>query len=476
MQEPHDAVIIGAGPAGLTAARELVELGLRPLVIEAADKPGGLSRTETYRGYRFDIGGHRFYTKAEEILRIWRDTIGEDFLEVSRLSRILFNGRFFDYPLSLGNVIRNLGVAESARIMTSFARAQLWPHLREDTLEHWVVNRFGERLYRTFFKTYTEKVWGIPCSQIGAEWAAQRLVGLSLVAAVQEAVWPNRRVKSLIKEFNYPKLGPGQMWERVSADVERRGGRVLLRAEAVKIHHNGNRVTGVSYRETDGVRRIIAPFMITSMSLDDLIERFTPQPPASVSAAARGLRYRDFIIVTLIVRAVGLFPDNWIYLHSPSVRASRVQCFNNWSPAMVPEPDTTTLGMEYFCTRGDDIWQRTDEELMTLARREVQELGLARSADVVDGCVIRQPKAYPIYDGEHTGHVEIIRRWLGNLTNLETIGRNGMHRYNNQDHSMLCGLYAARNVAGANHDLWGINTDRSYFEKTTVDRSPKHGS
>ena len=266
------------------------------------------------------------------------------------------------------------------------------------------------------------------------------------------------------------------MWERVSADVERRGGRVLLRAEAVKIYHNGNRVTGVSYRETDGVRRINVPFMITSMSLDDLIERCTPQPPASVSAAARGLRYRDFIIVTLIVRAVELFPDNWIYLHSPSVRASRVQCFNNWSPAMVPEPDTTTLGMEYFCTRGDDIWQRTDEELMILARREVQELGLARSADVVDGCVIRQPKAYPIYDGEHTGHVEIIRTWLENLTNLETIGRNGMHRYNNQDHSMLCGLYAARNVAGANHDLWGINTDRSYLEKTTVDRSPKHGS
>ncbi len=463
-------IIGGAGPAGLTAAYELARSGFSPLVLEAGDQVGGLARTEDYKGYRFDIGGHRFYTKAPEVQQIWEELLGDEFLRRPRLSRIYFNQRFLQYPLSLTNVVGNLGVVETVRILASYVKARFCPLAPEETFEQWVVNRFGRRLYGTFFKTYTEKVWGIPCTEIRAEWAAQRIKNLSLVAAVAQALFGLRNVRSLIEEFHYPRLGPGQMWERCHDRVEEMGGQVLLQTPIRAVRRSDRTITSVEVGDNGDVRELPVDQFISSLPVTQLIRTLDPPPPSEVLEAARSLKYRDFIVVALIIDRPHLFPDNWIYVHTKEARVGRIQNYKNWSADMVPDPAKTCLGMEYFCTRGDDLWQMEDAALLKLAAREIEQLGLAQEADVEDGCVIRQPAAYPVYDGEYRRHLEVIRDYLVGFENLQTIGRNGMHRYNNQDHSMLCGLYAARNLMGGSYDVWDVNTDRSYYEEQQVER------
>lgn len=470
---PNPVVIIGAGPAGLTAAYELVKRDIRPLVLEKADKVGGLARTETYKGYRFDIGGHRFYTKVEEVRQLWQEMLGEDFLKVPRLSRIYYQGRFFQYPLDVFNALTNLGMVASLLILLSYFKAQLWPYPEEDTFEQWVTNRFGLRLYRTFFQTYTEKVWGIPCHRIQADWAAQRIGGLSLTAAVSHALFGTNNTKTLIDEFYYPVLGPGMMWQRFQEVVESRGGQVHLHTAVVRFIREGHHIKSITARHGEKMIEIAGEHFISSMSLTELITRLDPAPPSDIIQAARKLTYRAFILVGLIVDRADLFPDNWIYVHSPEVRVGRIQNFKNWSVAKIPDPRKTSLGMEYFCTEGDDIWMMSDAELLELATRELASLGLANISEVEDGVVFRQPKAYPVYDCEYREHLQVIQCFLATIDNLQTIGRNGLHRYNNQDHSMLTGIMAVRNLLGEDHDLWSVNTERSYYEEFTTEEVRK---
>lgn len=453
-------VIVGAGPAGLTAAYELGKHDIGALVLEKAAQVGGIARTESYNGYLFDIGGHRFYTKVAEVEAIWHEVLGNDLLERPRLSRIYYNGDFYPYPLNLAKTLQNLGAFESARIGMSYLRWKLVPYPQEESFEEWVTNRFGDRLYRTFFKHYTEKVWGISTKEIRADWAAQRIKGLSLRSAVEQAVFGRSNIKSLIEKFYYPRLGPGMMWERMQEKITQMGGHVCLETPVTSIEHDGECIVSVQANE-----RMQVDALISTMPLSQLVQILQPAPPSDVLAAANALRYRDFLIVVLIIDQADLFPDNWIYIHSRDVHVGRIQNFKNWSAAMVPDSNKTSLGMEYFANAGDALWQQTDDELITLARREIEALGLAQSADVHDATVIRQHKAYPVYDTTYQQNLATIRAYLSRFTNLQTIGRNGLHRYNNQDHSMLTGLLAARNVLGEDHALWEVNTERSYYEE-----------
>lgn len=471
--EKKSVVIIGAGPAGLTAAYELIKQGIKPIVLEAGDKVGGIARTEIYKGYRFDIGGHRFYTKVESVQKLWQEVLGKDFIKVPRLSRIYYRGRFFNYPLDVFNTLLNLGIIESFLIVLSYLKFKVFPLTIEETFEQWVINRFGERLYRTFFKTYTEKVWGIPCDKIQADWAAQRIKGLSLKTAVINALFGSNNTKTLIKEFDYPILGPGMMWERFQEVIESKGGKVYLNTPVVYLERNGNKITTVTAQHDGQLMQFTADRIISTMPVTTLIKKMNPQPPDQVIKAANGLNYRAFIIVSLIIDKENLFPDNWIYIHSPEVKVGRIQNFKNWSPAMVPDATKTCLGMEYFCNENDEIWSMTDAELIELATREIAKLTLANSNDVKDGTVIRQPKAYPVYDREYRQHLQVIQEFIETLDNVQTVGRNGMHRYNNQDHSMLTAMLAVQNLAGENHDLWEVNTERSYYEEFTTEKITK---
>lgn len=441
---------------------------------EKGDRSGGLARTEVVNGYRFDIGGHRFYTNIPEVQQLWEEMLGDDFVRVPRLSRIHYEGLFYDYPLNLLNTLTNLGMIESLLILLSYFKAKLWPFPEERTFEQWVVNRFGQRLYETFFKTYTEKVWGIPCPTIRADWAAQRIMDLSLTTAVSKALFGSGfgsgNVKSLIDEFHYPVLGPGMMWQRFREAVERHGGKVHLNTEVISLEREEGRIRTVIMQRDGEVIKVSCEHVISSMPLNELIFRIIPPPADDVVQAARKLSYRAFIIVGLIINQADLFPDNWIYIHSPEVKVGRIQNFKNWSLAMVPNPHKTSLGLEYFCDEGDELWTMADAEIIALATRELVSLELATEdlVDVDSGIVIRQPKAYPVYDGEYRQHLEAIRQFLGTIDNLQTIGRNGLHRYNNQDHSMLTGMLAARNLLGDDHDVWNVNTDRSYYEQIQV--------
>ncbi|MEG4575074.1 NAD(P)/FAD-dependent oxidoreductase [Microcoleus sp. N3A4] len=467
----YPVAIVGAGPAGLTAAYELVKQGIIPVVLEKGDKVGGIARTETYKGYRFDIGGHRFYTKVEAVQQLWQEVLGNKFIKVPRLSRIFYRGKFFNYPISAFNTLFNLGIIESTLIILSYLKVRIWPLKEEKTFEQWVINRFGERLYKTFFKTYTEKVWGIPCSEIQADWAAQRIKGLSLTTAIINALFGSNDTKTLIKEFDYPALGPGMMWEKFAEAVENKDGKVYLDTKVISFEREGNKIKSITAEQNGELVQYSADNFITSMPISALVARLKPQPPEEVLHAARSLKYRDFLIVSLIVDRKDLFPDNWIYIHSPEVKVGRIQNFKNWSAALVPDASKSCLGMEYFCSVGDEIWEMSDAELVELATRELVGLGLATTAEVEDGVVIRQLKAYPVYDGEYRGHLQVLEGFLKGIENLQTIGRNGMHRYNNQDHSMLTGMLAVRNILGEKHDLWDVNTERSYYEDFSVDRS-----
>lgn len=481
-------LVVGGGPAGLTAAYELLKHDpeAAPLVLEATDKVGGIARTEEYKGYRFDIGGHRFFTKVKEVEALWHEVMGEDFIDVPRQSRIYYQGKFYDYPLSMGNTLKNLGPYESARILLSYLKWKVKPSQEEENFEQWVSNRFGGRLFWHFFRTYTEKVWGIPCTEIRADWAAQRIKDLSLKKAVFDAITGKSDTTSLIKTFKYPPLGPGQMWERFAERIEERGGEVRMRTRVHRFRREGNRVVAAelrshtdhadhprdrdaaSDREEGTTYWLDVEDVISTMPLTALVRAFDPPAPDTVLAAADGLNYRDFLIVTLILDQKDPFPDNWIYIHSPEVKVGRIQNFRSWSEAMVPHPDHASIGMEYFCHRGDGLWTSTDEELIALATRELGELNLSQADRVIDGTVIRQPKAYPVYDADYKKHVDTIEAWVRTLENLHTVGRNGMHRYNNQDHSMLSAMHAARNVLGGTYDPWNINVERSYHEEFVV--------
>jgi len=461
-------LIVGAGPAGLTAGYRLAKRGQPVIVFEAEDQVGGIAKTEVREGpggeYRFDLGGHRFFTKAKEVDDLWHEIMREEFLRRPRMSRIYWNKRFLDYPLRGGDVIRKLGPVELSRCIASYGWAQLKPKGEEETFEEWVSNRFGKRLFELFFRSYTEKVWGVPTSEIRAEWAAQRIKGLSFFSAAKAAFFGNKgnEIKTLIDEFNYPRYGPGQMWETMTDDIERLGGKVLMETPVERIVFEGDRARkllagGVEY-ESDQI--------ISSLPLRNMVGMADPAPPEDVLAAARGLRYRDFLTVSLVLHGEDLFPDNWIYIHEPDVEVGRIQNFRSWSPWMVPDPEKACIGLEYFCFAGDEMWEMDDEKLVELGMKELEQLGLASRDKLEFGFATRVPKAYPMYDMDYAERIEKIRSWLDGLGNLQQVGRNGLHRYNNSDHSMLTAMRAVENILdGAEHDLWAVNAESAYHEE-----------
>jgi protoporphyrinogen oxidase len=456
-------VVIGAGPAGLTTAYELCKAGVPPIVLESGSIPGGLARTEQYRGFRFDIGGHRFFTKIPIVEELWKELLQDDFLSRPRLSRIYYDGRFFKYPLEPRDALFQLGLVESALCAASFVAARILPMRPELTFEAWVSNRFGRRLFRTFFESYTEKVWGMRCSEIDADWAAQRIRGLDAIALLKHLFLPkpknkDRIAKTLIDSFHYPRLGPGMMWEECTRRIEEYGGNVFFDAPVAKIHWEPGRVLSVA---TASGETYAGSHFVSTMAIRDFIQALDPPAPQEVAQAASGLRYRDFIVVALILPVAEVFPDNWIYIHDPAVRVGRIQNFKNWSAEMVPSGETC-LGLEYFCSEGDELWNSSDRDLLALAAKELAQLGFANQA--ADGTVLRVKKAYPVYDGHHKQHIEAVRRFVSTLPNLQLIGRNGMHHYNNQDHSMLTGLLAARNILGGSYDVWRVNAEPEYLE------------
>jgi|RhiMethySRZTD1v2_1073278.scaffolds.fasta_scaffold02229_15 protoporphyrinogen oxidase len=463
-------VVIGAGPAGLTAARELARQGRPVVVLEQAGIVGGLARTESYKGFHFDMGGHRFFTKVDEVQKIWHEVLGADFRRRPRLSRIYYDGRFFHYPLKPLNALAGLGLWRAVLVMLSYLRWQLFPYKEERTFEQWVTNRFGRRLFLTFFKTYTEKVWGIPCSELRAEWAAQRIKDLSLRSAVVAMfIKPGKTIKTLIEEFDYPRLGPGMMWRAAADEIRRLGGAVRLEAEVTAVRRSGWRVDSVVHAGPCGEAVVAGEQFLSSMPVTQLVLRLEPPAPDAVREAARRLTYRDFLTVCLIVDRPDPFPDNWIYVHSPEVKVGRIQNFRSWSPDMVPDPAKASLGLEYFCSEGDALWSLPDEALIRLGKDELERIGLARATEISDGCVFRVSKAYPVYDADYREHLDTVRAFVDRFENLQTIGRNGLHRYNNQDHAMLTGLLAVRNLeGGVRHDLWSVNTEPEYHEEVGV--------
>lgn len=483
-------LVVGAGPAGLTAALELGKLGRKAVVFEADDIVGGISRSVEFQGCRLDIGGHRFFTKVREVEALWHEILGDDLLVRERMSRIFYRDTFFDYPLKPTNALRGLGVVEAMRVVLSYLHSQLFPIADERTFDAWVSNRFGRRLFEIFFETYTEKVWGMPCSEISAAWAAQRIKNLNLLTAVKNAFLGAGRgsggdevVTSLIERFLYPRLGPGMMWERCRELAAGHGIETHLNSRVVTVRHDAGRVVSVDVAGPDlegagsegRTRTEPCTSLISSMPITALVHAMDPPAPAEVRAAADGLRYRDFLIIGLLVDREHLFPDNWIYVHSPDVRVGRVQSFKNWSPEMVADPSKSFVGLEYFVNEGDDLWSLPDDKLVEMGGVEGQRIGLFDKADVEAGTVVRMPKAYPVYDDDYERHLETIRTWLGGFENLQTIGRNGQHRYNNQDHSMVAGLYAARNVGGADLDLWSINVEQEYHEEVEQSENSKSG-
>jgi protoporphyrinogen oxidase len=466
-------IVIGGGPAGLTAGYLMAKQGKPVIVLESTDQVGGIARTEVRDGYRFDLGGHRFFTKATEVDDLWHEIMKEEFLKRPRQSRIYWNKKFLEYPLQGMDVIRKLGAVELTRVGTSYLWAAVKPKGEELTVEQWVSNRFGKRLYQLFFKTYTEKVWGVPCSELRAEWAAQRIKGLSFFSAAKSAFLGNRgnKIKSLISEFNYPRYGPGQMWEQMTADIRAHGGEVRLNAPVTRLRFSPDtrRVT-----EVVAAGETLTPsHVISSLPLRTTVGIAEPEPPADVRDAARGLRYRDFLTVALVIGGEDLFPDNWIYIHEPGVKVGRIQNFRSWSPWMVPNDTDASIGMEYFCFEGDELWNMPDEELVKFATREIQQLGLARADNVKFGFAVRVHKAYPIYDAEYAERVDTIRRWLETIPNLIQVGRNGLHRYNNSDHSMLTAMRAVDNILrGQHHDIWAVNAESVYHEEDVADEQP----
>ena len=484
-------VIIGAGPAGLTAAQELAKSGVTSTVLEADDVVGGISRTVQRDGWRFDIGGHRFFTKVQRVDDFWHEILDDDdFMLRPRSSRIYYQGTFFDYPLRPLNAVRKLGAIEAVRCGLSFLWVRVRPPKDQSTLEGYVVSNYGWRLYGHFFKAYSEKVWATPPSQISADWGAQRIKGMTLWSAVWEPLRArmagarrdrSRQVTSLIEQFQYPKYGPGMMWERCREKVEAAGTKVIMETPVTTIRHEGGRATAV-VAEADGVTtEYAADHIVSSMPFSLLLKAMDPPVPAEVQTAADDLAFRDFLSVALVVPADKVpWTDNWIYIHAPEVKTMRVQNFGSWSPYMVSEGHNV-LGLEYTVEEGDEWWTATDDDLIEKGKAELEALGLVNAADVEAGYVVRMPKAYPVYDDAYQANVEVLRGWLtANAPNVHPIGRNGMHRYNNQDHSMYTAMLTVENIlADAGHDIWAVNVEEEYHEEgddpTAVASTPAAG-
>jgi len=474
-----DVLIIGAGPAGLTTAYHLVHhSALQVRTLEANPVyVGGISRTERFNGFLFDIGGHRFFTKSAEIEKLWHEILPQDFLKKPRLSRIFYKKKFYSYPLKPFEVLMNLGLRESALCMLSYIGARLRPHRNPTTFAQWVSNKFGPHLFKIFFKTYTEKVWGITTDQLSADWAAQRIKGLSLSAAlISGLLRPLRsagpsKIKSLTEVFDYPRLGPGLMWETAARKIQERGGLLNQDRKAVAfIWHENAQIWDVVTHDSHGAAFTYqARHLVSTAPLRDVAMALSPTL-ASASQAQK-LGYRDFITIVLMLKEPVAFKDNWIYIHDPSVKVGRVQNFAAWSPDMLPSPTQGCLGLEYFCFEGDALWSASDDELITLARREIAQLGLIDPDTIEGGTVVRQAKAYPIYDENYAAIVAELRAEItAKLPTLHLIGRNGMHKYNNQDHAMMTGILTARNIIAGKllFDPWQVNEDAAYHEEHTA--------
>jgi protoporphyrinogen oxidase len=472
-----DVAIIGAGPAGLTSAYQLTKLGYSVVVIEKDPVyVGGISRTVEHDGFRFDIGGHRFFSKSREVVDLWNEILPDDFIERPRMSRIFYGGKFYSYPLRAFEALFNLGIWTSTLCIASYAKARIMPKKEVKSFEDWVVNQFGHKLYSIFFKTYTEKVWGMPCDAMSADWAAQRIKGLSLGKAVIDGLKRSLRLnrkpndgmatKTLLESFRYPRKGPGMMWEAARDRVVEGGNRVLMdhALKALRFDEFTGR-WNVQSTHRDETVTINAAHVISSAPLRELAARIQPTP-ASIPAAL-DLNYRDFLTVALMIRSDDLFPDNWIYIHEEGVKVGRVQNFRSWSPEMVPDDTIACVGLEYFCFEGDGLWNASDEDLVALATRELHLLGLAEPEMVTGGVVVRQEKAYPVYDDAYRENVEALRPELEDrYATLHMVGRNGMHRYNNQDHAMMTAMLTVKNIAhGARvYDIWNVNEDAEYHE------------
>jgi protoporphyrinogen oxidase len=470
-------LIIGAGPAGLTTAYMLAKSGADVLVLEQDPVyVGGISRTVEYKGFLFDIGGHRFFSKAKEVVDLWDEILPNDFIDRPRLSRIYYGEKFYAYPLRAFEALRNLGIFQSALCMASYGWAKLTPVRNPRSFHDWTRNQFGERLFSIFFKTYTEKVWGMPCDEISADWAAQRIKGLDLMSAVIDALKRSLGLhkkggdavaKTLIESFRYPRRGPGMMWEACAEKIRGFGGRVTMGRtveqlawdEAAGLWTVTARTTG-GKRETYQARNIVS-----SAPMRELAQAITPAVEAM--PAAEGLKYRDFLTVVLIGKSSLDLPDNWVYIHDPSVKVGRVQNFRSWSPEMIPDAVSTCLGLEYFCFEGDGLWNSADEDLIEQAKREIDKIGLMRADEVTDACVVRQVKAYPVYDDDYRPNVETLRQeFARRFPTLHLVGRNGMHKYNNQDHAMMTGMLTAKNILAGRivFDVWEVNEDAEYGE------------
>ena len=464
MDKSKKIIVIGAGPAGLTATYDGAKRKAKIICLEGDNMVGGISRTVERNHFRFDIGGHRFFSKIDRVNGLWKEILGEEFLLRSRLSRIFYNGTFFNYPLSPFNALFGLGIVNSILIVCSYLRSKLFPDLPEENFETWVANRFGKRLYTTFFKTYTEKVWGIDCREIRAEWAAQRIKGLSLRSAVLNAFKKKQTsIKTLIEAFHYPRLGPGQMYETMADKAKSLGAELYLSHHVNALHHKDSRIVSATVTTPDGNISMAGTDFISTMPITQLVLSMDPKPPQKVLDAAGALRYRALLTINLYIDAPQELPDTWIYVHDPAVRMGRIQCFANWSPYMVPE-NKSSLGLEYFCWEGDDLWSMDDEALIQLGIKEIDRLGLLQTDKVFDGFVIRMPKCYPVYDAAYSGHLEVIKKYLQQFENLQLCGRYGLFKYNNMDHSILTGLYAVENVFNGHRNVWDVNADDDYHE------------
>ncbi|MGH8163022.1 MAG: NAD(P)/FAD-dependent oxidoreductase, partial [Rhodanobacteraceae bacterium] len=441
-----------------------------------------------YKGFHFDIGGHRFFSKSKAVDDFWNEILPDDMLERPRSSRIFYGGKFFAYPLKPFEALMKLGVVRSVLCVFSWLRARIFPVRHPRNFQDWVTNQFGRRLFNTFFKSYTEKVWGMNCRDISADWAAQRIKGLSLGSAIKNALFPQRAprdkskvIKTLINTCRYPRKGPGMMWEVCAEKMQALGGRLAMGCKVTGCEFNElTDMWTVHYCDREGrAQRIEAEHVISSAPMRELVAGLTPPVAARVRDAAESLKYRDFLTVMLVVRADDAFTDNWIYIHDPAVKVGRIQNFRSWSPEMVPEPDKACYGLEYFCFEHDGLWDSSDAELIALAKRELVQIGLAQAGDVVDGCVVRQKKAYPVYDDDYARHVAMIRTELEQrYPNLHLVGRNGMHKYNNQDHAMMTAMLCVENILAEEqlYDLWQVNGDAEYHETGAAETEPAQGS
>ncbi len=478
-KDQESVAIIGAGPAGLTAAYLLARGGKKVAVFEADPTyVGGISRTVQYHGFSFDIGGHRFFSKSREVEDFWTEMLPHDMLERPRSSRIYYRREFFAYPLKAAQALWQLGIFESIRCMLSYAKARVFPIRNPTNFQDWVSNQFGSRLFHIFFKTYTEKVWGMDCREISADWAAQRIKGLSMTSLIVSALKPkfgsSRKkkgtIKTLINSFRYPRKGPGMMWDACAARFVEFGGALRMDTRVTQCHYDAaTRRWTLNLLSGDGTRsEHSATSLISSTPMRQLVAALSPAMSPAAQNAAEKLRYRDFLTVALMLKDRNIFDDNWIYVHEPEVKVGRIQNFKSWSPEMVPDPALTCLGLEYFCFEGDGLWNSSDADLIALAKKELAQLGLANEEDILDGCVVRQPKAYPVYDDDYEAHVATIREELErSFPSLHLVGRNGMHKYNNQDHSMMTAMLTAQNIlAGDKHyDVWEVNEDAEYHEQ-----------